>query len=106
MKKLYEVVTTSNKCDDEWVQLYTYNVNKAINVAIEQREYDERENKAERRYNPKNPQVYTTEIRVIIVPDEFDLDLYLNGNYYDDDDFSEMVEMLCIAEGAYNTIEF
>ena len=106
MKKLYEVVTTSNKCDDEWVQLYTYNVNKAINVAIEQREYDERENKAERRYDWKNPQVYTTEIRELIVPDEFDLDLYLNGNYYDDDGFSEMVVMLCIAEGAYNTIEF
>ena len=105
MKKLYEVVTTSNKCDDEWVQLYTYNVNKAINVATEQREYDERENKAERRYNPKNPQVYTTEIRVLIVPDEFDLELYLNGDY-GDDGFSEMVVMLCIAEGAYNTIEF
>ena len=106
MKKLYEVVRVSNKCDDIEELCFTYNINKAIDRAIDEREYDERENKAERRYNPKNPQVYTTEIRVIIVPDEFDLDLYLNGNYYDDDDFSEMVEMLCIAEGAYNTIEF
>ena len=104
MKKLYEVVTTSNKCEDEWVQLYTYNVNKAINVAIEQREYDERENKAALCYNPKNPQVYTTEIRVIIVPDEFDLELYLNGNY-GDDGFSEMVDMLC-TYADYNIIEF
>lgn len=104
MKKLYEVVTTSNKCDDEWVQLYTYNVNKAINVAIEQREYDERENKAERRYNPKNPQVYTTEIRELTVPDEFDLELYLNGDY-GDDGFSEMVDMLC-TYADYNIIEF
>lgn len=105
MKKLYEVVRTSNKCDDEWEELLTYNINKAIDRAIDEREYDERENRAARRYNPKNPQVYTTEIRELIVPDEFDLELFLNGET-GDDEHSKMVDMICIAEGAYNTVDF
>lgn len=104
MKKLYEVVRTSNAYDDIEELCFTYNINKAIDRAIDEREYDERENKAARRYNPKNPQVYTTEIRELTVPDEFDLDLYLNGDY-GDDGFSEMVDMLC-TYADYNIIEF
>ena len=104
MKKLYEVVRVSNTYDDIEELCFTYNIDKAIDIALDEREYDERENKAALRYNPKNPQVYTTEIRELNVPDEFDLELYLNGDY-GDDGFSEMVDMLC-TYADYNIIEF
>ena len=48
---------------------------------------------------------HETEIRELIVPDEFDLDLFLNGET-GDDEHSRMVDMICNAEFAYNTIEF
>ena len=108
MKKLYEVVTVETKGGEwqaEWEQLYTYDVNEAIDAAIEQREYDERENRAARRYDCRNAKVNTTEIRELIVPDEFDLDLFLNGKT-GDDEHSKMVDMICNAEYAYNTIDF
>ena len=104
MKKLYEVVRVSNTYDDIEELCFTYNIDKATRIAIFEREYDERENKAALRYNPKNPQVYTTEIRELNVPDEFDLELYLNGDY-GDDRFSEMIDMLC-TYADYNIVEF
>ena len=104
MKKLYEVVRVSNTYDDIEELCFTYNIDKATRIAIFEREYDERENKAALRYNPKNPQIYTTEIRELTVPDEFDLELYLNGDY-GDDGFSEMVDMLW-TYADYNIIEF
>ena len=108
MKKLYEVATVETKGGEwqaEWEQLYTYDINEAIDAAIEQREYDEYENRAAHRYDSRNAKVNTTEIRELIVPDEFDLDLFLNGET-GDDEHSRMVDMICIAEGAYNTIDF
>lgn len=108
MKKLFKVVTVETKGDewkDEWEKLYTYNVNEAIDKALEQREYDEIENRAERRYDCRNAKVHTTEIRELTVPDEFDLELFLNGEI-DDDEASKMVDMICDAEFIYNTIDF
>ena len=108
MKKLYEVVTVETKGGEwqaEWEQLYTYDVNEAIDAAVEQREYDERENKAIRRMDARTTRKHETEIRELIVPDEFDLDLFLNGET-GDDEHSRMVDMICNAEFAYNTIEF
>ena len=108
MKKLYEVVTVETKGGEwqaEWEQLYTYDINEAIDAATEQREYDERENRAARRYDCLNARVNTTEIRELIVPDEFDLELFLNGET-GDDEHSRMVDIICNAEFAYNTIEF
>ena len=108
MKKLYEVVTVESKGGEwqaEWEQLYTYDVNEAIDAATEQREYDERENKAIRRMDARTTRKHETEIRELIVPDEFDLELFLDGTLCDDGG-REMVDMICNAEFAYNTIDF
>lgn len=108
MKILFKVVTVETKgCEwqAEWEQLYTYDINEAIDAALEQREYDERENRAARRYDCRNAKVNTTEIRELTVPDEFDLELFLNGGT-GDDEASKMVDMICNAEYAYNTIDF
>lgn len=104
MKKLYEVVRTSNAYDDIEELCFTYNINKAIGIALDEREYDEKCNSGYRRIDPFDPEVLTTEIRELTVPDEFDLELYLNGDY-GDDGFSEMIDMLC-TYADYNIIEF
>ncbi len=104
MKKLFKVVTVEIKGGEwqaEWEKLYTYDVNEAIDAALEQREYDELENRAERRTGRK----HETEIRELAVPDEFDLDLFLNGET-GDDEVNKMEEMICDAEFIYNTIDF
>ena len=48
---------------------------------------------------------HETEIRELTVPDEFDLDLFLNGET-GDDEANKMVDMICNAEFIYNTIDF
>ena len=104
MKKLFKVVTVETKggeWQEEWEKLYTYDVNEAIESALGQREYDECENRAERRTGRK----HETEIRELTVPDEFDLDLFLNGET-GDDEADKMAEMICNAEFIYNTIDF
>ena len=103
MKKLFKVVTVETKggeWQEEWEKLYTYDVNEAIDVALEQREYDEIENRAAR-----TTRKHETEIRELAVPDEFDLDLFLNGET-GDDEANKMAEMICNAEFIYNTIDF
>lgn len=108
MKKLYEVATVETKGGEwqaEWEQLYTYDVNEAIDRAVEQREYDEIENRAERRTDVRTTRNHETEIRELTVPDGFDLDLFLNGET-DDDEYDNMVDMICNAEFIYNTIDF
>ena len=108
MKKLFKVVTVETRggeWKEEWEKLYTYDVNEAIDAALGQREYDELENRAARRYDCRNAKVHTTEIRELIVSDEFDLDLFLNGET-DDDEVNKMVETICDAEFIYNTIDF
>ena len=108
MKKLFKVVTVETKggeWQEEWEKLYTYDVNEAIDAAIEQREYDELENRAERRMDARTTRKHETEIRELTVPDEFDLDLFLNGET-DDDEANKMEEMICDAEFIYNTIDF
>ena len=108
MKKLFKVVTVETKggeWQEEWEKLYTYDVNEAIDSALEQREYDERENRAERRMDARTTRKRETEIRELTVPDGFDLDLFLNGET-GDDEANKMVEMICNAEFIYNTIDF
>ena len=108
MKKLYKVVTVETKggeWQEEWEKLYTYDVNEAIDAATGQREYDELENRAERRMDARTTRKHETEIRELIVPDEFDLELYLNGKI-DDDEVNKMIDMICNAEFIYNTIDF
>lgn len=108
MKKLYKVVTVETKGGEwqaEWEKLYTYDVNEAIDRAVEQREYDEIENRAERRMDVRTTRNHETEIRELTVPDAFDLDLFLNGET-DDDEHDNMIEMICDAEFIYNTIDF
>ena len=108
MKKLYKVVTVETKggeWKEEWEKLYTYDVNEAIDAALEQREYDEIENRAERRMDARTTRNHETEIRELTVPDEFDLDLFLNGETGDDES-NKMAEMICDAEFIYNTIDF
>lgn len=108
MKKLFKVVTVETKggeWQEEWEKLYTYDVNEAIGKALEQREYDELENRAERRMDAKTTRKHETEIRELTVSDEFDLDLFLNGET-DDDEADKMAEMICDAEFIYNTIDF
>ena len=103
MKKLFKVVTVETKggeWQEEWEKLYTYDVNEAIDTALEQREYDELENRADR-----TDRKHETEIRELTVPDEFDLDLFLNGET-DDDEANKMIDMICDAEFIYNTIDF
>lgn len=107
MKKLFKVVTVETKGGEwqaEWEKLYTYDVNEAIDIALGQREYDEIENRAERRTDSKTTRKHETEIRELTVPDEFDLDLFLNGET--DDEANKMIEMICDAEFIYNTIDF
>ena len=113
MKKLYKVVTVEIKGGEwqsEWEKLYTYDVNEAIDAAIEQKEYDELENRAERRMDARTTRKHETEIRELIVPDEFDLELFLNGETGDDetgdDEVDKMIDMICNAEFIYNTVEF
>ena len=104
MKKLFKVVTVEIKggeWQDEWEKLYTYDVNEAIDAASGQREYDELENRAERRTGRN----HETEIRELTVPDEFDLDLFLNGET-GDDEADKMIDMICNSEFIYNTIDF
>lgn len=108
MKKLFKVVTVETKGGEwqaEWEKLYTYDVNEAIDRALEQREYDEIENRTERRTDVITTRKHETEIRELTVPDEFDLDLFLNGET-DDDEVNKMEEMICNAEFIYNTIDF
>lgn len=108
MKKLYEVATVETKGGEwqaEWEGLYTYDINEAIDAAVDRREYDEWENKAVRRMDARTTRKLETEIRELTVPDEFDLNLFLNGET-GDDEHSKMVDMICNAEFAYNTIEF
>ena len=107
MKKLFKVVTVETRggeWQEEWEKLYTYDVNEAIDAALEQREYDELENRAERRMDARTRN-HETEIRELTVPDEFDLDLFLNGET-GDDDADKMIDMICNAEFIYNTIDF
>ena len=108
MKKLYKVVTVEIKGGEwqaEWEKLYTYDVNEAIDVAIEQKEYDELENRAERRMDARTTRKHETEIRELTVPDEFDLELFLNGET-GDDEVDKMEDMICNAEFIYNIVEF
>ena len=108
MKKLFKVVTVETKggeWESEWEKLYTYDVNEAIDAASRQREYDELENRAERRMDARTTRKHETEIRELAVPDEFDLDLFLNGET-DDDEANKMIDMICDAEFIYNTIDF
>lgn len=108
MKKLYKVVTVETKggeWQEEWEKLYTYDVNEAIDAATGQREYDELENRAARRMDARTTRNHETEIRELTVPDEFDLDLFLNGET-GDDEVNKMEEMICDAEFIYNTIDF
>ena len=108
MKKLYKVVTVETKggeWQEEWEKLYTYDVNEAIDAALGQREYDEIENRAEHRIDARTTRKRETEIRELAVPDEFDLDLFLNGET-GDDEANKMAEMICNAEFIYNTIDF
>lgn len=108
MKKLFKVVTVETKggeWQEEWEKLYTYDVNEAIDAALGQREYDEIENRTERRTDARTTRKHETEIRELTVPDEFDLDLFLNGET-DDDEHDNMIDMICNAEFIYNTIDF
>lgn len=108
MKKLFKVVTVETKGGEwqsEWEKLYTYDVNEAIESALGQREYDEIENRTERRTDVRTTRNHETEIRELTVPDEFDLDLFLNGET-GDDEADKMAEMICDAEFVYNTIDF